>query len=326
MFGSKQRKRIIYDRVGYLLISPFYLFFLLFIFIPIMINLLLSFTQFNLRSIAFIGIQNYINLFTDSFFLISLRNTAVYTFFTLVFTMVLSLLAAVFLNQRIFGKSLFRTCFFLPYVTSMVAVSMVWFWMYEPSHGVINKVLGLFGIQGKLWLYDVNWALPAIIIMSVWKYIGYYMVIYLAALQGNIEAVKQHIGAGSNLNERDAYGSTPLIVAATFGKTDVAKALIEAGADLDARNNDGATALHAAALLCRTEIVGALLDKGANKDLTDNLGNTPLESVADPFDDVKGIYDGIAQALGPLGLVLDYDFIRVTRPRIAEMLRPGPGG
>ena len=183
MFGSKQRKRIIYDRVGYLLISPFYLFFLLFIFIPIMINLLLSFTQFNLRSIAFIGIQNYINLFTDSFFLISLRNTAVYTFFTLVFTMVLSLLAAVFLNQRIFGKSLFRTCFFLPYVTSMVAVSMVWFWMYEPSHGVINKVLGLFGIQGKLWLYDVNWALPAIIIMSVWKYIGYYMVIYLAGLQ-----------------------------------------------------------------------------------------------------------------------------------------------
>ena len=150
--------------------------------------------------------------------------------------------------------------------------------------------------------------------------------LHLAALQGNIEAVKQHIGAGSNLNERDAYGSTPLIVAATFGKTDVAKALIEAGADLDARNNDGATALHAAALLCRTEIVGALLDKGANKDLTDNLGNTPLESVADPFDDVKGIYDGIAQALGPLGLVLDYDFIRVTRPRIAEMLRPGPGG
>jgi ABC-type sugar transport system permease subunit len=65
----------------------------------------------------------------------------------------------------------------------MVAVSMVWFWMYEPSHGVVNKMLGLFGIQGKLWLYDANWALPAIIIMSVWKYIGYYMVIYLAGLQ-----------------------------------------------------------------------------------------------------------------------------------------------
>jgi ABC-type sugar transport system permease subunit len=183
MFDSRRRNRINHDPVGYLLITPFYLFFLAFIFVPIVINLLLSFTKFNLRTIDFIGLRNYANLFTDSFFLVSLRNTAIYTSFTLIFTMLLSLLAAVFLNQKIFGKSFFRTCFFLPHVTSMVAVSMVWFWMYEPSHGVVNKALGLFGIQGKLWLYDVNWALPAIIIMSVWKYIGYYMVIYLAGLQ-----------------------------------------------------------------------------------------------------------------------------------------------
>jgi CubicO group peptidase (beta-lactamase class C family) len=144
----------------------------------------------------------------------------------------------------------------------------------------------------------------------------------MAALQGNIEAIRQHIEAGSDLNDKDVYGSSPLIIAATFGKTEVARALIEAGADMNITNNDGATALHAAAFLCRTEIVKTLLDNGSNKYLRDSFGNTALGSVAAPFDDVKGIYDSFGQALGPLGLELDYEQIRVTRPQIAEMLRP----
>jgi CubicO group peptidase (beta-lactamase class C family) len=146
----------------------------------------------------------------------------------------------------------------------------------------------------------------------------------VAALQGNIEAIRQHIEAGSDLNEKDPFGSTPLIIAATFGKTQVAGALIEAGADLNITSNDGATALHAAAFLCRMEIVEALVDKGANKYLRNNFGSTALESVAAPFDDVKDVYDSFAQALGPLGLELDYEHIRRTRPQIAEMLRPRP--
>jgi CubicO group peptidase (beta-lactamase class C family) len=148
--------------------------------------------------------------------------------------------------------------------------------------------------------------------------------LHVAALQGNLAAVRQHIEAGSDLNEKDAWGSTPLIVAATFGNTEVAKALIEAGVDLNITNNDGGTALHAAAFLCRTEIVQALLDSGADKNLRDNFGNTPLESVSAPFDEVKGIYDAFGQALAPLGLQLDYERIRVTRPKIAEMLRSQP--
>lgn len=146
--------------------------------------------------------------------------------------------------------------------------------------------------------------------------------LHVAALQGNIEAIRQHIKAGSDLNEKDAWGSTPLIVAAAFGKIEVARALIDAGADLNITNNDGATALHTAAFLCRTEIVKALLDKGANKYLRDGFGNTAAESVAAPFDDVKGIYDRFGEALGPLGLELDYEQIKMTRPRIAEMLHP----
>jgi CubicO group peptidase (beta-lactamase class C family) len=147
--------------------------------------------------------------------------------------------------------------------------------------------------------------------------------LHLAALQGGIAAIRQHIEAGSDLNEKDAWGSTPLIVAVTFGQTEVARALIAAGADLNITNNDGGTALHAAAFLCRAEIVEVLLDHGANKYLRDNFGNTPLGSVARPFDDVKGIYDAFGQALAPLGLELDYERIRATRPKIAEMLRPG---
>jgi ankyrin repeat protein len=107
--------------------------------------------------------------------------------------------------------------------------------------------------------------------------------LHVAASQGNIAAVRQHIEAGSDLNEKDAYGSSPLIAAATFGKGEVARALIDAGADLNITNNDGATALHAAAFLCHMEIVAHLLDKGANKYLRDNFGNTASRSVAAPF-------------------------------------------
>ena len=146
--------------------------------------------------------------------------------------------------------------------------------------------------------------------------------LHLAALMGNTDAIRQHIEAGSDLNEKDAYGSTPLIVAVTFGKTDVAMALIEGGADVDMPNTEGATPLGIAAVFCRTEIVGALLDRGADPYLRDNGGKTPQDAVAAPFEDVQGIYDVIAQGLAPLGLQLDYERIRVTRPRIAEMLRP----
>jgi CubicO group peptidase (beta-lactamase class C family) len=143
-----------------------------------------------------------------------------------------------------------------------------------------------------------------------------------AALMGNIGAVRQHIEAGSDLNKKDAYGSTPLIIAITFGKTEVARALIEAGADMEIRDNNGSTPLHLAAFFCRTEIAKALLDKGANKYLRNNSGSTAFDIVAAPFDDDKGIYDQLGTALGPLGLKLDYERIKMTRPRIAKMLRP----
>jgi hypothetical protein len=145
--------------------------------------------------------------------------------------------------------------------------------------------------------------------------------LHVAALQGNLDAIQQHVDAGSNLNERDAYGSSALIIAATFGRTDVAEALIHAGADMTTTNNEGATPLHIAAFFCRTEIVRALLEKGADRTLKNKAGHTALETVAVPFDSVKGVYDSIGKGLKPLGLRLNYERIKTTRPRIAEMLR-----
>jgi hypothetical protein len=116
-------------------------------------------------------------------------------------------------------------------------------------------------------------------------------------------------------------GSSPLITATAFGQTEAAKALIDAGADVNFKNNEGSTALHTAAVFCRTEIVKALLDNGADKDVRNNAGRTALDAVEGPFEDIKPIYDQLRAALGPLGIELDYEHIKMTRPKIAEMLR-----
>jgi len=147
-----------------------------------------------------------------------------------------------------------------------------------------------------------------------------------AALAGDIDAVKQHIAAGTDLNLKDpnpdGAKDTALGVAAAFGKTDVATALIEGGADLDARNKDGSTPLHIASFLCYPEIVQALVDKGADKNVRNSTYGTALEGVELPWAVAKGIYeflDGII--FKPLGAPLDYERIQETRPEIVEILR-----
>ncbi len=148
------------------------------------------------------------------------------------------------------------------------------------------------------------------------------MDLHAATFTGNMEAIRQHIAAGSDLNVKEpSMGSTPLISASVFGKTEVAIALIETGADVNLQNNEGSTALTSAAFLCRTEIVKALLEHGADKTIKTNAGSTALESVAGPFEDVRFIYDIFSRDLGPLGLKLDYEQLEETRPVIAEMLR-----
>ena len=146
--------------------------------------------------------------------------------------------------------------------------------------------------------------------------------IHTAVVTDNLAALKQHIAAGSNINEKDPYGgSSPLISAALFGKTDAAKILIDAGADVDFTNNDGSTALHTSAFFCRPEIVKMLLDKHADRTIKNKYGSTPYESVVGPYSQVKSVYEAMQQMLGPMGLKLDYAYVEKTRPVIAAMLK-----
>ena len=148
------------------------------------------------------------------------------------------------------------------------------------------------------------------------------MDIQAAILSNNIEVVRQHIKAGSDINKKDPMsGSTPLITAASFGKIKIAKALIDAGADLTLKNNDGATALHSAAFFCRVEIVQLLIDAKADKSVRNNFGATARESVMGPYAAVKPIYEMLQQQLAPLGMQLDLNEIEKTRPVIAMMLQ-----
>lgn len=146
--------------------------------------------------------------------------------------------------------------------------------------------------------------------------------IHTAVVTDDMETLKQHIAAGSDINKKDPMGgSSPLISASLFGKTEMAKALIDAGAGIDLTNNEGSTALHTAAFFCRAEIVQMLLDKGADKTVKNNYKSTAYESVIVPFKDIKSTYQMMEQMLTPMGLKVDYDYLEKTRPVIAEMLK-----
>lgn len=148
------------------------------------------------------------------------------------------------------------------------------------------------------------------------------MDIHTAVISDNMDIVKQHIAAGSDLNVRDPFGgSSPLISAAVFGKTEMAKVLLDAGVDINFQNNDGSTALHTAAFFCRPEIVQLLLDRNADRTIRNKYNATAFDNVVLPFEQMKDAYDMMGVALGPMGLKLDYEYIQKTRPEIADMLK-----
>ena len=147
-----------------------------------------------------------------------------------------------------------------------------------------------------------------------------------ASAKGDLDAVKQHIAADTDLNQLDPneQGSKDscLGVAAAFGHKDVAIALIDAGADIGYRNKNGSSPLHIASFLCYPEITQALIDKGADRNARDNEGGTALDFMILPWDQVKGVYDFINGLIyKPLGVPLDYERIKSTRPEIVKILR-----
>lgn len=167
-----------------LFLGPSLLGFLIFIGAPILYSLYISFTDWNLLTAAhFIGLKNYIELFQDSNFWAALRNTLMFIVGYLPSVMIFGLIIALLLNSKIRFKTLFRGIYFLPVVTSWVAVSLVWKWLLNGQYGLVNYFLSLVGIHGPSWLTDPKTAMIAVIITSVWKDIGFIMVLYLGGLQ-----------------------------------------------------------------------------------------------------------------------------------------------
>jgi len=147
---------------------------------------------------------------------------------------------------------------------------------------------------------------------------------HAAVISGNLEAIKQLIQSGADLNEKEpAGGSSPLISACVFNQIEIALELIKAGANLNFKNNEGSTPLHTAAFFCRTEVVKALLANGVDTSIRNNAGSTPVESVTVPFEAVSGIYDYFGKVYEPLGLKLDMERIKAARPKIAEIISNG---
>ena len=151
---------------------------------PIIAALGISLTKWDLLTTPkFVGLDNFATLLSDHRFLVALRNTAFYTATSVPLGLVLGLGLALALNQRLRGISWIRTAYFLPVVTSTVAISLVWSWIYSPDHGPLNGVLEFLGLPAQKWIADPFWAMPAIVVMSVWQGLGTTVIIFLAGLQ-----------------------------------------------------------------------------------------------------------------------------------------------
>jgi multiple sugar transport system permease protein len=176
-------------RTAWLLALPFLLLFATFTVGPVLASLFMSFTDMrstDLRSplaIDLAGFSNYVDLFGDPLFRKVAVNTAIFVLIGVPLTMALALAAAVGLNGITRVRSFFRLGYYLPVVTSIVAVAVVWRFLLQPDTGPINQVLGLIGIDGPNWLGSTTLALPTLIVMTTWRNLGYLMVIFLAGLQ-----------------------------------------------------------------------------------------------------------------------------------------------
>ncbi len=171
---------------GLTFILPNFIGFFLFVLIPVCFSFVLSFTKWDgFNEMEFYGLKNFIKIFQSSVFKQSLFHTVVYTMFSVLFTMLAALGLSLLLNKGLKGTTFFRSAIFFPYVASIVAVGVVWNMLFQKNYGPINEFLRFIGIENVPgWLASTKWALTAVIIVSVWKQMGYYMIIYLAGLQG----------------------------------------------------------------------------------------------------------------------------------------------
>lgn len=169
---------------GYLFVLPWILGFLIFTAGPMLASIVMSFMKWEvITPPEFVGVQNFTALISDPLFTTSLYNTAFYTILAVPLQLIVALLTAMLLNTKAKGIAFYRTIYYLPSVTPVVASAMLWLWIFNPEFGLANALLDNLGLPKQLWLLDPNWAKPAFIFMSLWG-VGGTMVIFLAGLQG----------------------------------------------------------------------------------------------------------------------------------------------
>ncbi len=211
-----KKKKI--DWGAYCYLVPVFGILLCFHVLPIFYSLAISFYRWDLIGEAeWVGLDNFARLFDDPMFYKSLVNTFYYAIVSVPLSIACSMSIALLLNNPISGIGIYRTIYFLPVITSLNAVSIVWNFIYHPDYGLLNKLLALVNLPPQLWLQDPFWAMPCIILMSVWKGLGYNVVIFLAGLQN----IPKHLYEaaridGANWLQQFRHITFPLLSPTTF--------------------------------------------------------------------------------------------------------------
>lgn len=185
---------------GVLFILPALLGTIVFIIIPIISSFGLSFAKWDLLNpIQYVGLENYKVVLTEPVFVKIIINTFVYAIATSIFGVIIPLILACIINTKIKGADFFKTAYFLPFVTPMIVIGIIWEWIFDPNIGCLNHFLHLH----INWLYDTNFAMPALIIVSVWKLIGYNMILFLTGLS----TINQELLEASKIDGANAYNT-----------------------------------------------------------------------------------------------------------------------
>lgn len=182
----KKKKKL--NIAPYLFIAPNFIGFAVFILIPVLISLVVSFTDFNIfkgfENMKFVGISNYTKMFRDNWFLAAIKNNLIYAAGTIPVSLFIGIVLATILNNKVFCRTLLRLMIFIPYIASVVAISVIWMLILNPSQGILNNFLRGIGISNPPgWLGDPKWALFCVIVIGIWLSIGYNTIIYMSGIQ-----------------------------------------------------------------------------------------------------------------------------------------------
>jgi len=205
---------------GYLFISPWIIGFLIFTLGPMLASFYYSFTLYNVQTVPrFAGLYNYDYAFSqDPLFWVSVRRTLLWSVMTVPLSMIASLWAAILLNQKLRGVALYRTCFFLPHLTPVVAAAILWMWILQPDIGILNTFLARIGIRGPDWLQSIRWSMPALALVALWTGIGgNKMLIFLAGLQAIPDSLYEAADMdGATGGQKFRHITLPMISPAMF--------------------------------------------------------------------------------------------------------------